>query len=128
MGGIMMEPSSSGAGMLILLVDDEPLVRLGTAMLLEELDHRIIQAATAAEGLKLLKENAGVDLLITDFRMPDMDGMEMIAQAKAMRPTIKTMLMTGYDADDERFACLDAPKLAKPFGLGALEIALQQVG
>ena len=114
--------------MLILLVDDEPLVRLGTAMLLEELDHRIIQAATAAEGLKLLKENAGVDLLITDVRMPDMDGMEMIAQAKAMRPTIKTMLMTGYDADDERFACLDAPKLAKPFGLDALEIALQQVG
>ena len=123
-----MEPSSSGAGMLILLVDDEPLVRLGTAMLLEELDHRIIQAATAAEGLKLLKENADVDLLITDFRMPDINGMEMIAQAKAMRPTIKTMLMTGYDADDQRFAGLDAPRLAKPFGLDALETALQQIG
>lgn len=110
-----------------MLVDDEPLVRLGTALLLEEFDHRVIQASNAAEGLKLLEENGAIELLITDFRMPGIDGMEMIAQAKAMRPAIKTLLMTGYEADDERFAGLDTPRLAKPFGIEALEAALSQL-
>ena len=111
---------------VILLVDDEPLVRIGTALMLEELDHRVIQAATAAEGLQLLAENDDIDVIITDFRMPDMDGVEMIEQARLKRSAIPAILMTGYAPDDERFSTLDIPRISKPFGIGELESALAQ--
>jgi CheY-like chemotaxis protein len=114
------------AGRVILLVDDEALVRIGTALMLEELDCHVVQASTAAQGLQLLAENDDIEIVITDFRMPDMDGLAMIERARQARPKIKAILMTGYSADDERFSSLDFPQISKPFGLGELETALAQ--
>lgn len=122
----MQEPVLPAATGSILLVDDEPLVRAGTALLLEEIGYDVVQASTAAEGLQRLKENDAIEILITDFRMPDMNGAEMIALAKQMLPEIRAILMTGYDADDERFADVAAPRLSKPFSLDDLETALRQ--
>ena len=121
-----MQPSAAPAAQcVILLVDDEPLVRMGVALLLEELDYSVLQASTAAQALDLLSENPDVGILMTDFRMPDCDGLEMIARAKEVSPSIKAILMTGYSADDDRFAVSDAPRLAKPFGIAELEQALK---
>ena len=111
---------------VILLVDDEPLVRLGTALLLEELDHRVIQASSAAQALQLLAENEDIEIIITDFRMPDMDGLELIGQARQQRPEIPVLLMTGHTPDDERFSDVDFPHIGKPFGIVDLENALAQ--
>lgn len=122
----MQDKPSETAIRKILLVDDEPLVRIGTALLLEELDYRVVQAATAAQGLQLLIENDDIGIIITDFRMPDMDGLELIERARHAKPTLKTILMTGYAANDERFAALDFPRLSKPFGISELENALSQ--
>ncbi len=122
----MLAAEGETAVRVILLVDDEPLVRMGTALLLEELDHRVIQASTGAEGLQLLAENDDIEIIITDFRMPDMDGLEMIELARQARPNIKAVLMTGYSPDDERFSALNFPKISKPFGIGELENALAQ--
>ena len=121
-----MQPSAAPAAQcVILLVDDEPLVRMGVALLLEELDYSVLQASTAAQALDLLSENPDVGILMTDFRMPDCDGLEMIARAKEVSPSIKAILMTGYSADDDRFAVCDAPRLAKPFGISELDQALK---
>ena len=120
----MLKPSLPATKRLILLVDDEPLVRAGTALMLEELGHRVVQALTAVQGLVLLEENNAIEMLITDFRMPDMDGLQFIARAKEMRPAVTALLMTGYNADDPRFADVATPRLAKPFGFDALEAAL----
>ena len=122
----MSDPLSLASQCTILLVDDEALVRIGTAFLLEELEYRVLQASTAAQGLQILSENDDVEILITDFRMPDIDGLEMIAKAKAALPSIRAVLMTGYTVDDERFAECAIPRLAKPFSIGELERALEQ--
>lgn len=116
-----MAPSGS---LRILLVDDEALVRAGTAMMLDELGHVVIEAGSGKQGLELLTEDGAIDFLITDFNMPDMDGMEMIDLARKSRPEICVVLMTGYEADDPRFAQLDATSLGKPFGLDDLEQAI----
>ena len=121
-----MQPSAAPAAQcVILLVDDEPLVRMGVALLLEDLDYSVLQASTAAQALDLLSENPDVGILMTDFRMPDCDGLEMIARAKEVSPSIKAILMTGYSADDDRFAVSNTARLAKPFGISELEQALK---
>lgn len=118
--------SSAGSVTTVLLVDDEALVRIGTAMMIEELDYAVIQASSGAQALELLGENKSIEILVTDFRMPDIDGIEMIARARALVPAIKVVLMTGYDVDDERFAAIDSPRLAKPFTIDELEQTLAQ--
>lgn len=118
--------SNSTPQRLVLLVDDEPLVRMGTAALIEELDFRVVQASTGAQALQLLAEHEAIEILITDFRMPDLDGMELIARAKELRPDLRAVLMTGYAANDARFAELESPRLAKPFGVTDLENAIEQ--
>lgn len=124
-GGYNMT-SSAGSVTTVLLVDDEALVRIGTAMMIEELDYAVLQASSGAQALELLGENKSIDILVTDFRMPDIDGIEMITRARTLMPAIKVVLMTGYDIDDERFAAIDSPRLAKPFTIDELEEALAQ--
>lgn len=122
-----MQQAEGGASRrVILLVDDEPLVRMGTALLLEELDHCVVQASSAAQALELLAENVSIDIIITDFRMPDMDGLELIGRARQERPTIPAILMTGYASDDARFTSLDFPRISKPFGISEIEAALER--
>lgn len=120
----MTERPPERANRRLLLVDDEALVRFGTAMLLEELGYQVIEAATAQQALALLGENSDVQLLLSDFRMPDMDGLELLERAKALVPAIRAVLMTGYDADDPRLEGAQAARLGKPFGIEELEHAL----
>jgi CheY-like chemotaxis protein len=114
------------AGLKILLVDDEVLVRSGTAMMLDELGHDVIEASSGKQALEILADHPHFDLVVTDYRMPDMDGLELISAARNVVPVLKTVLMTGYEADDPRFADLQAATLSKPFGLDDLEAALRQ--
>ena len=111
---------------VVLLVDDELLVRMGVAFLLEELGYFVLQASTVVQAMELLSENPDVAILMTDFRMPNCDGLEMIALAREKSPSIRTVLMTGYATDDDRFDLSDAPRLAKPFGISELEQALEK--
>jgi CheY-like chemotaxis protein len=122
----MRTSSPLSAQRLILLVDDEALVRMGTASLLEELDFRVLQASTGEQALRLLVEHSDIEIMITDYRMPDLDGMELIDRANQLKPELYAILMTGYAADDSRFADMTTPRLGKPFGLTDLERALDQ--
>lgn len=119
--GVSAKPD---AALKILLVDDEMLVRSGTAMMLDELSHDVTEAASGQQALGILADQVHFDLVITDYRMPDMDGMEMISEARKLVPGLKAVLMTGYEADDPRFAGLEAGSLGKPFGLQELERAI----
>ncbi len=117
--------AKSGSILKILLVDDEMLVRSGTAMMLDELGHDVTEAVSGKQALEILADHPHFDLVISDYRMPDMDGMELIAAARALTPILKAVLMTGYNADDPRFAEMKAGSLSKPFGLDDLETALR---
>lgn len=96
----------------VLLVDDEPLVRSATAEMLRELGHRVREANSGPDALAQLAEHR-VDILITDYKMPRMDGAELARRAKEISPALPILLITGYTGPAENAP--DLPRLDKPF-------------
>ncbi|MGF7148002.1 signal transduction histidine kinase/ActR/RegA family two-component response regulator [Sphingomonas zeicaulis] len=109
----------------ILIVDDEELVRNGTAEMLRSLGHQVIEAGGGAEALRTLMTTSDIDLVITDYKMPRMDGAELADRIRADRPDMPLLLISGYTGAADPIA--DMPRLNKPFGLAELAEALRQV-
>lgn len=87
----------AGRGETVLIVDDEPTIRMLVSDTLAELGYRAIEAADAATGLKLLESDVVIDLLITDVGLPGgMNGKQMADTARLRRPDLKVMFITGY--------------------------------
>jgi PAS domain S-box-containing protein len=85
------------AGETVLVVDDEPTVRMLVVEVLEELGYAAIEAADGAAGLKLLQSDLRVDLLVTDVGLPGgMNGRQMADAARVGRPDLKILFITGY--------------------------------
>jgi len=85
------------AGETVLVVDDEPTVRMLVGDTLAELGYKGIEAADAASGLKVLESDVKIDLLITDVGLPGgMNGKEMADAARNHRPDLKVLFITGY--------------------------------
>ena len=98
----------------VLLVDDEELVRLGTSEMLSDLGYEVTQAASGGEAMRILRSGEVPELLVTDYLMPGMNGVELIESARELSPRIKAMLMTGYSTIAEGPGTA-IPRLAKPF-------------
>lgn len=98
----------------ILLVDDEDLVRSGTAELLADLGHRVVEARSAGEALELLRSGVAADLVITDYLMPGMNGAELATAIRSRLPSVPILLATGY-ANLAGHQMADLPLLTKPF-------------
>jgi CheY-like chemotaxis protein len=107
----------------ILLVDDEELVRLGTLEMLEALGHEVCAAASGAGALQCLRAGAQVDLLIADYMMPGMTGLDLIREVHATNPGLPALLVTGYAGLQ---SCPDdgVLRLGKPFGQRELQAAI----
>ena len=98
----------------ILLVDDEDLVRSGTAEMLSDLGYSVLEASSGAEALRLLRSGEPVDLMITDYLMPGMNGVQLVEQARPLAPSMQILLITGYSTIAEGPGAA-IPRLAKPF-------------
>ena len=98
----------------ILLVDDEPLVRLATAEMLREMGHNVVEAESGAAALARLKSEKEIDLLITDYLMPAMRGSELAVEARNVAPALPVLLLTGY-AHLAKGEAVGVRRLAKPF-------------
>ncbi|MBI0476688.1 PAS domain S-box protein [Sphingomonas sp. MA1305] len=97
----------------VLLVDDEPLVRGSTALMLAELGYAVIEAGSAEQALSILDGRPGVDLLVTDHLMPGMTGTELARETRRRWGHLPVLIISGYaDVDD---IAADLPRLAKPF-------------
>lgn len=84
-------------GETILIVDDEPTVRMLLKDVLSELGYNLLEAADSIEGLEALRSSAHIDLLITDVGLPGgMNGRQMADAGKQIRPRLKTLFITGY--------------------------------
>jgi signal transduction histidine kinase/CheY-like chemotaxis protein len=118
------EPARAKAGETILIVDDEPTVRMLITEVLEGLGYAAIEAADAASGLKVLQSNVRIDLLIADVGLPSsVTGMRMAETARMGRPDLKVLLITGYplkSATDIGRQETNMHMLMKPFTLEAL--------
>jgi signal transduction histidine kinase/CheY-like chemotaxis protein len=98
----------------LLFVDDDYLINLSTASLLEDLGHTVIKAMSGPDALSVLQQGKAIDLLITDYAMPGMTGLELAEEARRLRPHLPILLATGY-ADLPANAELELPRLSKPY-------------
>jgi CheY-like chemotaxis protein len=111
----------------ILVTDDQAEVRDIIVEFLSAPGRTVLAAADAREALSLLAEHE-VDLLITDVRMPGMDGFELARQAKALRPGMSIIHLSGYYAEaSEASGPVLGPVLRKPFALSDLAAAIWTV-
>jgi PAS domain S-box-containing protein len=101
------------AKMTILVVDDDPLIAMGTVDMLEDLGHEVVSTQSGVQALEAL-EKREFDLLITDFSMPRMTGMQLAKAVREMRPELPILLATGY-AELPPGSDLDLPRIGKPY-------------
>ncbi len=106
--------AADATGATLLLVDDDFLISLSTKALLEDLGHTVIQAASGAKALEVLRTEKPIDLMITDYAMPGMTGLQLAEAARGLRPELPILLATGY-ADLPAGSTLDLPRLSKPY-------------
>lgn len=104
--------SLEGAAGMVLLVDDESLVRTATSELLRDLGYQVVEAESGREALDYLAGNR-VDFLVTDHLMPGMTGTDLVRTVREAHPGVRTLIVSGY-ADLEGISP-DLPRLAKPF-------------
>ena len=100
---------------------------MGVVGLLEELGHEVVEAPNGRQALERLKVDQTIELLLTDFRMPGLSGLDLITQCREINPTIKIVLMTGYSSEDHIFPDDCPVRLYKPFGMQHLVQAMDQV-
>lgn len=117
--------SRVGRGELVLLVEDEALVRVSSQASLQSLGYRVLSASNGYDALELLQTNPDIALLITDISMPGMDGRDLAEAARLLRPGIAVLLTTGHD--QRKPVGDDTPVLAKPYLLDQLSRAIADV-
>lgn len=89
-----------GQGQTVLVVDDEPTVRMLLIDILGDLGLNAIEAGDSVAGLHILRSNVRIDLLVTDIGLPGgMDGPQMVDAARALRPDLNVLFITGYSED-----------------------------
>jgi PAS domain S-box-containing protein len=93
----LANPPRTGSGETVLVVDDEPSIRMLAMETLEDLGYAAIEAGDAKAGLQILQSNVRVDLLISDVGLPGgMNGRQMADAARIVRPRLKVLFITGY--------------------------------
>jgi len=115
----------------ILLIDDEPAVRLVTGRMLSELGHQVVTADSGARGLQLLKEQPeAIDLVILDLTMPEQSGEQTLEQLHLVQSDLPVAITSGFHADDAS-TLLKKPHvvgfLDKPHTMTSLEMLLASV-
>jgi CheY-like chemotaxis protein len=110
----------------VLLVEDDALVMAGTAAMLEDLGHAVVEATSGDAALSILRENAAIDLVITDHAMPGMTGMALAERLRADWPQLPVLLASGHAELPQR-AGLNIPRLTKPFRRDELANAIADV-
>ena len=98
----------------ILVVDDDALIARSTTDMLGDLGHSVIEANSGDQALGILESNKEIDLLITDFSMPGMNGVELGRAARKVRPDLAVVLVTGY-AELLGLSEPSFPRINKPY-------------
>ena len=116
-----------GAPPRILVVDDEPSMRDMLRIVLRRDGYDVVTARSGAEAIELLRGNTTVDLLLSDIRMPDVGGVDVLRVAKEQNPDIVAFMMTAYASTETaveamRLGAVDY--LAKPFEPGELALVI----
>jgi CheY-like chemotaxis protein len=115
----------------ILLIDDEPAVRLVTGRMLSELGHRVLTADGGRRGLELLVQQPdAIDLVVLDLTMPEQSGQQVLDQLRAVRSDVPVVITSGFQEEDAS-VLLRLPNvigfLDKPHTMTSLEMLIASV-
>jgi two-component system, cell cycle sensor histidine kinase and response regulator CckA len=124
-------PNAAPQARSILLIDDEPAVRLVTGRMLSELGHQVVTADSGRRALELLQQRPdAIDLVVLDLTMPEQSGEETLDQLRVVGNTIPVVITSGFQADDAT-TLLQLPNvvgfLDKPHTMTSLEMLLASV-
>jgi CheY-like chemotaxis protein len=115
---------------VVLVVEDESVVRDLVVDVLRELGYRTVEAADGQAGLRILESDARIDLLISDVGLPGLNGRQLADMARRRRPDLKVLFMTGY-AENAALAggFLDPgmQMITKPFAVEALATRVRDI-
>ena len=110
---------------VVLVVDDECFARLFAVQILLDAGFDTLEASSAAEAVRMLRENPDIGILITDIGMPgELDGWGLVAEARRARPELKVVVMSGMADPGEGLRPGIHGFVAKPFTAGAFFGAL----
>ncbi|WP_282296469.1 response regulator [Stenotrophomonas sp. PS02289] len=126
--GAHHEPTRLGSAQRILLVDDTEAVRMMVREMLVEAGYEVVEAANAQQALLELHSPRGVDLLLSDVGLPGMNGRDLADAARALRPDLPVLFVTGYTEQAAERGAFLGPSMAllpKPFNVHEL---LRSVG
>jgi CheY-like chemotaxis protein len=113
----------AATGETVLVVEDEPVVRGVILEILHDQGYRTLEAADGPSGLRILRKDKRIDLLITDVGLPGMNGRQLADQARETRPGLKILFITGYAesvAIADGFLQPGMEMITKPFELDNL--------
>jgi PAS domain S-box-containing protein len=110
----------------IVVVDDDPIVLENTAAMLEEKGHRVLQATSGEGAMRILHSESTIDLVLTDYAMPGMSGLQLARAIRLEWPDMPLILATGY-AELPATAGVSVQRLNKPFTETALTDAIRNV-
>ncbi|WP_296892334.1 sigma-54 dependent transcriptional regulator [Thiobacillus sp.] len=116
-------------GRQILVVDDEPKMRRVLEIMLQKMGHRVLAAGNGIEALALFQANS-VDLVITDLRMPEMDGIELLAALRAQASDVPVMVITAHGTIETAVAAMKhgaCDYILRPFDIDVVELAVERV-
>ena len=106
----------------ILVAEDEAMLRVLAVEMLEDSGFEVFEAGDGVEALALLQANPGIVLLVSDIKMPRMDGYALVEAGLAAKPDLKVLLMTGYaqEPPPQMLRTRKIQVLHKPFNLEVL--------
>ena len=117
-------------GEVVLVVEDEPVVRGLIVEALHELGYRAVEAGDGPSGLAILQSDQRFDLLITDIGLPGLNGRQLADAARVTRPGLKVLFMTGYAENAALAAGFLEPGMAmltKPFAMDILAMRIREM-
>ncbi|MDR3530600.1 MAG: ATP-binding protein [Rhodopila sp.] len=125
--GDRRETPLKGTNATILLVDDDDPVRAVTAAMLRELGYNVRDVDSGEAALAALKQDVGTDILLTDLVMSGMNGSQLATAAKAQRPDVSIVFISGYADEIEDTLILGDRLIRKPFRAADLHRAIEAV-
>ncbi|TLX63630.1 hybrid sensor histidine kinase/response regulator [Stutzerimonas nosocomialis] len=116
-------PATATPTLRVLLVDDDALVLTSFSAVIEELGHSVLAARSGAQALEMMSREMPVDVVVTDYAMPGMTGLELAEAIHQRWPDLPIILASGYSTQVQFPDYLT--RLAKPFGQAQLRQALE---
>ena len=121
-------PDVSEEKLTVLVAEDEAMLRAVVRETLRRSGFHVLEAADGADGLEILKSATPIDLLLTDIKMPRLNGYQLAEACLSLRPATRVILMTGY-ADEmvpDAIRAASIPVLRKPFDFANLAKSVRE--